>query len=221
MKTRRSTMRRHGSRIVRQQVIHAKARLTRDALQQISRCGMHAVDQIRQGWLTNTYSRRKSLLRRSCAQQILTKCLHMVSENIRLPYTSAIGSPYTPFEHNPDVLKSKERTFLDRALEALRDRYPRERPTQVRLAKIAGVSQPAAREWGLPDRAPDHARVLKIAKETGVCVEWLYTERGPKYPPTQSDADPFLKDWNNLDPATRGQIESYRNYLLSQSPKKQ
>lgn len=145
----------------------------------------------------------------------------MVNENIRLPYSLAIGSPYTHFSQNPEVQKPKERSFLDRALEALRDRYPKERPTQVRLAKIAGVSQPAAREWGLPDRAPDHARVLKIAKETGVCVEWLYTERGPKYPPSVPESDSFLKQWADLDPTTRGELERFRDFLRTQPPKRQ
>jgi len=101
----------------------------------------------------------------------------MTVEDIGLPYSYAIGLTYTAFEQNERVAKSKERSFLDRALEALRDRYPRDRPTQVRLAKIAGVSQPAVHEWGFPERGPDHAAVLRIAKETGVCVEWLYTER--------------------------------------------
>jgi hypothetical protein len=119
------------------------------------------------------------------------------------------------------VIKPKERSFLDRALEALHRRYPQERPTQVRLAKISGVSQPAVREWGLPDRAPEHNRVLKIARETGVCVEWLYTERGPMYPPQAPVADPFLKEWASLDPTTREDIERYRNFLRTNPPKRQ
>lgn len=119
------------------------------------------------------------------------------------------------------MVKPKERSFLERALEALRDRYPNERPTQVRLAKVAGVSQPAAREWGFPNRAPDHAGVLKIAKETGVCVEWLYTERGPKYPPAQPEGDPFLREWDQLDEDTRRQIARYTEFLRNEPPPKQ
>ena len=221
MKTAARTMGSRRARHIRQQLVNRESGLARKTLQKIRRCRTHAVDQLRNCWLAHAHLARQCGLSGVRARKVFAESLHMVNENIRLPYSSAIGSPYTAIEHNLEVLKPKERTFLDRALEALRDRYPRERATQVRLAKIAGVSQPAAREWGLPDRAPDHARVLKIAKETGVCVEWLYTERGPKYPPTQPDADPFLKDWHSLDPTTRGQIESYRNYLLSQSQKKQ
>jgi hypothetical protein len=142
----------------------------------------------------------------------------MTKENIRLPYSSAIGSPYTPFPHNQVMAKGKERSFLDRALEALQERYPRERATQVRLAKIAGVSQPAAREWGFPDRAPDHAKVLRLAKELDVCVEWLYTERGPKRPPPTPEDDAFLVKWGQLDPETKRQIENYQRFLRGEPP---
>lgn len=221
MKTRSGTMLRNRRHVVSQQFINGKSGLTRKTLQQIRRCGTHAVDQLRDGWLAHPHSRRQCRLRGVRAREPIAKCLHMVSENIRLPYNSAIGSPYTPIQQNREVSKPKERSFLERALEALQRRYPRERATQVRLAKIAGVSQPAAREWGLPDRAPDHARVLKIAKETGVCVEWLYTERGPMYPPQSPEADPFLKEWANLDPATRGDIERYRDFLLNNPSKRQ
>lgn len=141
-----------------------------------------------------------------------------MAENIGFTYNSAIGSSYTRFRHNPCMARSKERSFLDRALEALKDRYPRDRPTQVRLAKIAGVKQPTVHEWGEPERAPAHPQVLALAKELNVCVEWLYTERGPKYPPVTPDADPFLKDWGALDPDTKRQIEDYGRYLRREKP---
>lgn len=130
-----------------------------------------------------------------------------------MPYTSAIGRSYEVFADNWFMHRTKERTFLVRALEALKERYPRERPTQVRLAKIAGVSQPAVHEWGLPDRAPEHGTVLKLARELNVCVEWLYTERGPKRPPEPATEEPFLRTWQNLDPETKKQIARYTSFL--------
>jgi len=109
--------------------------------------------------------------------------------------------------------KTKERSFLERALEALAERNPRARPTQVKLAKIAGVSQPAVFEWGLPERAPEHAKVLLLAKELNVCVEWLYTERGPKRPPEAPETEPFLNDWSNLDDDLKRQVAQYAEFL--------
>jgi hypothetical protein len=111
------------------------------------------------------------------------------------------------------MAKPSERSFLDRALEALRERYPKERPTQVRLAKIAGVTQPAVHEWGLPKRAPEHDAVLKLAHELNVCVEWLYTERGPKHPPSTPDTEQFLKDFSQLDPEIKRQLARYAEFL--------
>lgn len=208
-------------RDIRQQLVNRKSGLRRKALEQIRRCRAHAIDELRDRWLAYAHTSRQCGLGRARARQVIAESLHMVNENIRLPYNLAIGSPYTPIEHTPDVQKSKDRSFLDRAMEALRDRYPKERPTQTRLAKIAQCSQPAVTEWDLPDRAPEHGRVLKIAKETGVCVEWLYTGRGPKYPLPAPTEDPFLKEWANLDPSMREQIETYRNWLQSQPPKRQ
>jgi hypothetical protein len=101
-------------------------------------------------------------------------------------------------------------------MEALRDRHPRERPTQMRLAKIAGVSQPAVHEWGLPDRAPAHPQVLRLAKELNVCVEWLYTERGPKNPPQPEAAEPFLEKWQQLDETTREQIARFADFIKTE-----
>lgn len=111
------------------------------------------------------------------------------------------------------MTKPTERSFLDRALEALGERYRGERPTQVRLAKIAGVSQPAVHEWGQPNRAPEHPAVLKLAHELNVCVEWLYTERGDKRPKVTPDSEQFLNDWNQLDADTKRQLARYVEFL--------
>jgi hypothetical protein len=108
-------------------------------------------------------------------------------------------------------------SFLSRALEALGERHPDESPTQTKLAKIAGVSQPTAHEWGLPDRAPSHDKVLKIAGYTGICVEWLYTGRGPKRPPP---LDPFIQRWLEMDDEMRREISNYYEFLISRQPKR-
>lgn len=98
-------------------------------------------------------------------------------------------------------------------MEALRERFPTDRPTQTRLAKIAHVSQPAVHEWGLPTRAPAHDAVLLLARELNVCVEWLYTERGPKHPPLAPDAEQFVQAWEKLDDETKRQVARYAEFL--------
>jgi hypothetical protein len=140
----------------------------------------------------------------------------MPSDYIGMPYTDAIGRSYETFIDNWHMGRAQQRSFLERALEALQERYPKERPTQIRLAKIAGVSQPAVHEWGLPDRAPAHPQVLKLAKDLNVCVEWLYTERGPKYPAVSQETEPFLERWQQLDDATREQISRFAEFIKTE-----
>jgi hypothetical protein len=141
-----------------------------------------------------------------------------------MAYDFAIGCSYSPFGDNLGMPKTKERTFLERAMEALRERYPKEKPTQTRLAKIADVSQPAVHEWGLPDRAPSYPSVKKLAEELNVCVEWLYTERGPKRPAATAEnpddaLSPILQIWPNLDVNTRKQIARYADFVKDDKPK--
>lgn len=181
----------------------------------ICRGRMHTVHEIRNRRLTHPDPFCECLLTGMSAMQIRSERFHG-TEGIGLPYEKAIGRSYGTAPHNWSMAKA--RTFLERALEALRDRYPRERATQTRLAKIVGVSQPAVFEWGLPGRAPDHSKVLKLATDLNVCVEWLYTERGPKHPQKAGDSpDPFLRDWDKLDPELRRQIVKYADFVKTES----
>lgn len=200
-----------------QQFIRAQTCLSANSFQQVRRGRVHAIHKIRDRRLAHTDLFSECLLTGMSAMQILSECFHE-AESIGLPYGKAIGRSYEPVSHNWGMAKQRERTFLERALEALKDRYPRERATQTRLAKITGVSQPAVFEWGLPGRAPDHVKVLKLATELNVCVEWLYTERGPKNPQKTADSpEPFLRDWDKLDPELRRQIARYADFVKTEN----
>ena len=69
-------------------------------------------------------------------------------------------------------------------MEALAERFPREKPTQGKLAQVAGIKQPSVNDW--KDGYPAMDTAVRTATALGICVEWLLTERGPKRPP---DAD--------------------------------
>jgi hypothetical protein len=73
------------------------------------------------------------------------------------------------------------RSVYERAMEALEERYPKQKPTQGRLAALAGIKQPSVNDWKTGYPAMDTA--VRLAMNLGVCVEWLMTERGPKRPP--------------------------------------
>lgn len=68
--------------------------------------------------------------------------------SIAIGYLNAIGQSYVDIGDAFDMGRSKQRTVLDRALEALSEKFPRERPSQVRLAQLAGVKQPSVAAWG-------------------------------------------------------------------------
>lgn len=109
-----------------------------------------------------------------------------------------------------------QRSFLDRAKEAFSEKYPREKATQVRLAQLAGVAQPTVSEWR--DGVPALENGIRLAKALGVCVEWLYTERGPKRPGTADVAsDPYLSPivevWPDLDEDTKRRISRYADFI--------
>lgn len=145
----------------------------------------------------------------------------MYRESIGFAYSDAIGHSYTCPDHNPRMAKKNERTFLDRAMEALGERYPREKPTQKRLAQLAGVQQPSVNEWGQTNRFPSNSTVVRLAKALGVCVEWLYTESGPKRPGAAAAPDehlsPILEAWPDLSPDLRRQLARYTDFIRGDS----
>lgn len=71
-------------------------------------------------------------------------------------------------------------------MEALTERFPNQKPTQSKLAAVAGIKQPSVNDW--KDGYPTMDTAVRTATALGVCVEWLLTERGPKRPQAPPDA---------------------------------
>lgn len=208
----RTCKRRTSRGFLRQKLVSRDSSLLHEALQQFRRRQVLPTNQVADGRLLHAEPIRKRCLRGARAIQPFLECLHM-RKTIGMAYNSAIGSSYIGIPQNERMSKEPTRTFLERAMEALSERFPRDRATQTRLAKIAGVSQPAANEWGQKDRFPEIPTGVRIAKELGVCVEWLYTESGPKYPPPAAEADQFVVEWGKLDDATKRQVASFAKFL--------
>jgi hypothetical protein len=93
--------------------------------------------------------------------------------------------------------------FWNRLIEALSEYNARHKAdawelTQSGVArKLQGVhgermSQGSVHRWYTGTGMPEIHRVIYLAKLTGVCVEWLLTSRGPKYP-TPSAGDEYLE----------------------------
>jgi transcriptional regulator with XRE-family HTH domain len=103
----------------------------------------------------------------------------MSTDAIGITYHNAIGHSNPVFEHAWDMPKQL-RSVYDRAMEALVERFPKEKPTQARLAQVAGIKQPSVNDW--KEGYPTMDTAVRLSTALGVCVEWLLTERGPKRP---------------------------------------
>lgn len=69
--------------------------------------------------------------------------------------------------------------------------------SQAELGRRVGVARSAVTQWEQPQgTTPSVGHLVKIAKETGVCFEWLATGRGPSTPePGSFDAVVILDDF--------------------------
>lgn len=109
----------------------------------------------------------------------------MAVDSIGITYSNAIGHFDSAFQHALGMPKPL-RSVYERAMEALAERHPGQKPTQGRLAAIAGVKQPSVNDW--KDGYPAMDTAVRLATGLGVCVEWLLTERGPKHPPAADNS---------------------------------
>jgi hypothetical protein len=143
-----------------------------------------------------------------------------VPASIGISYDSSIGSTYTSAQHNQRVVTKLKRSVLDRAVEAAREHLRRkEDPTLEDVGKIVGVKQSSVSLWA--DGSMRMKRAIEFATKTGVCVEWLLTERGPKYPPMAADPNTnrLLGLWPRVSDVTKGRIlQLAENDVAEESP---
>lgn len=195
-----------------------------NALQNLRGRRVNAVHEVRDRRLAYADTLGEIALRRLRSVQVRSQCSHMSNEGIGFAYDSAIGQSYFGLPENWAMPKHAERSFLERAMEALQERYPREKPSQTKLAKLAGVAQPSVNDWKEIDRGPAMKTGIRLAKALGVCVEWLYTERGAKRPVDAAPADehlsPILQAWPDLDPALKRQIARYTDFVKDDKQQK-
>jgi hypothetical protein len=183
----------------------------RNSFQQLERGRRPVTQQIANGSLLDSNPLGELCLRQLGRLKVSPKCFHPYLESIGFAYEYAIGRSNRDLEHSIGVMKKAKRSVLDRALEALAERFPRERPTQVRLAALAGVKQPSVAEWR--DGVPAMETAIKLSLELGVCVEWLLTERGPKYPPPAQSDSGIWKLWQLLGSEEKDQVVKFADFI--------
>lgn len=168
---------------VREQLVRREPCYLGDSLQHFHRRRLPPVLNVANGRLANIDELREIRLRHARLLAIRLKCLHM-GESIGIAYSNAIGHTHSGLQHALHMAKQL-RSVYERAMEALAERFPREKATQGRLAQVAGIKQPSVNDW--KDGFPTMETAVRTATALGVCVEWLLTERGPKHPPVSSD----------------------------------
>lgn len=205
--------------VVRQEFIHTQTCFPGESLQHIGRSRVNAVRKVCDRRLAHSDALRKVGLFGLGTVQVVSKSFHM-PDSIAIGYFDAIGSSYARVRHAFAMGKTKHRTVLDRAMEALGDKYPREKPTQIRLAHLAGVKQPSVNGWGEDGSYPSMPTAVKLAEALDVCVEWLLTERGPKFAQKSLQADqqlfPLISDWSKLKDEQRRQIVRYADFIKTE-----
>src|SRR5688572_28121652 len=102
--------------LIREQLVDGEPCLLGDGLQEAHRRGMNTANDVADGRLANPDRPRKRCLARLRSLEVRIECLHMAGESIGNAYSDAIGHSYPCLPH--PSLMAKERSFLDRALEA-------------------------------------------------------------------------------------------------------
>ena len=99
--------------------------------------------------------------------------------------------------------KPPPRTFWGRLKEALKE--AKKPTTQTFAAGFAQVTQPSVSLWNKPNAGPELATGVSLANRLNVCVEWLYTGRGPKHPGVPGDphAEVLQGLWPQLSEETK------------------
>lgn len=170
------------------------------------------------GGLANVASASQFALRDLHLVQVLLQSEHAV--NIGDSDNVSIGRTYTTFLQTCGMQKKPEiRTVWERVKEALGDAARagktyngvKIKPTQAVAARIAGVTQPSVSEWNDAGRGPELPNALRLAKALDICVEWIYTERGPKRPgpPLDQYAQQLWSMWPSLDEDLKRDLVGY------------
>jgi hypothetical protein len=100
-------------------------------------------------------------------------------------------------------------TFRQRVEIAAQEKFGRE-VRRVEIARIAGVKQASVSLWNKKDGGPRLSIAYKLAEKLDVCVEWLYTGKGPMRPPPD---DPVMREllalWPRLSESTRRDLVGF------------
>lgn len=109
----------------------------------------------------------------------------------------------------------KKRSFWLRVQEAMKDRNLD--PTQKAAGELIGIKQPSVHKWTKGGQ-PKMEHCVALASKLGVCVEWLYLERGPKRP-LDAEGSYLLNTFNALQSdRLRDKVLAYVDAMIDRGP---
>lgn len=141
--------------------------------------------------------------------------------SIGISYVSSIGKTYVTPRHSVGVAKIHNPGFWKRVVEALSG-IGIDDNQQTAVAKLIGIKQPSVHEWEAGTSMPSISNVQKLATKTNVCVEWLYTSRGPKHPgpPMEAVAERLWSAWGRLTGDEKAELAAYAALKAQGKPEK-
>lgn len=174
---------------------------------------MLAIDPIADGRLADANALGEFFLGGLGMTQVIAESFHF-GDFIAKTYIASIADSYALESQNPAMTHAPDSGIIRRLKEAAqRAGKP---ATQAGIAAMLGISQPSVAEWNRGGM-PTIERTVRAAELSGLCVEWIYTGRGPKTPGNEIPADDqvreLLKVWDKLAPDARGSLLSTAKFM--------
>lgn len=110
--------------------------------------------------------------------------------SINASYEKSITQSYKYAMHNGSMADSPFSGFAVRFVEVCQESHLPDKNEP--LGHQFDVSGPMVSYYRTGKKLPSMETALLIAQKTGVCVEWLLTGRGPKYPGPVTNPDDWL-----------------------------
>ena len=123
------------------------------------------------------------------------------------PHLYDFGAEYVPMDHE----LSGYRERWQRITEGM-ERCGLE--SQKALARRLHISQPSISGWKNGDHLPDNIHMIRLADWSGLCVEWIWSGRGPKFPEpvAGSDSQKLIELLDDLPEQDRAEILKFAEY---------
>jgi transcriptional regulator with XRE-family HTH domain len=113
-----------------------------------------------------------------------------------------------------------KQTIYDRLMQAYAEKYPAEATTQKVVGERLGIAQSDISRYKTGERLPRWERVIGVAVELNIAVEWLLTGRGPKRPIQElpPGIEELLEFWDKLPPEAQSTVIGYAKLTRATTP---